>query len=184
MLRPVFWDLGHRVFRSTPSTFPVKFMGGDALFSLFWDKKLGTVHDPVVDKPPMDVSTLTSLQPIRGRLNVIHASSFIPLFCSWGHSRSSSEVFSVEDAASCLQSLLSPAPGSLIFGSHVARLKEDQASLSQRYPRAYRYNPESWRALWEGVFGTDKIDLQVEIENEATLGGEGLFMMTWSVKRL
>ncbi|KAI0034152.1 hypothetical protein K488DRAFT_46101 [Vararia minispora EC-137] len=156
-LQKDFWNLGHELFRTTPETFPVPFVGGDA----FNPEHLAVVppftpaNQPTT--PPPDLKSLTSLNPLRGHVSAIHASSFFHLF------REDSQLH----LARALAGLLSPEPGSMIFGSH--------ASLPEKGLRVIRkdgddkrsmfcHSPESWTELWDGV-----IFEKGEVKVEATL---------------
>ena len=172
--------MGHKVFRSTPESFPVKFIPGDAFDDAF------LAPGPIVtkalnDEPPVDVAALTSLTPLRGRLSAIHASSFFHLF-------SESQQ---RELAHRLASLLSPEPGSLIFGVHVARpekgLRVEFVRGNAAGARMFCHCPESWTALWEGVFGRGKVEVRTllpEVPRPDAPPGVKTYMMVWSVKRL
>ncbi|EKM60738.1 uncharacterized protein PHACADRAFT_84487, partial [Phanerochaete carnosa HHB-10118-sp] len=116
-LHPEFWGIGHKVFKSTPESFPVKFIASDAFDDTFLTYSgiiatLKSLDTPAAgSEQPVDLSALTSLTPLRGRVSVIYASSFFHLFDGERQS----------ELASRLASLLVPAPGSFIFGSHIGR---------------------------------------------------------------
>jgi hypothetical protein len=186
---PGFWDGGHKIFRSTPETFPVKFLAGDVFDPTFFAPgPVITAENSVSGElPAVDLTTLTSLTPLRGTLSVIHADHFIHLF---------SEARQRE-LAYALASLLSPALGSFLFGKHAAR--EDSAGsgiiefevLGENAQRItmFCHCPASWRALWEEVFGVGKVDVQAyteKVERKDFKKGLGdiYLNMVWSVKRL
>jgi len=88
-----------------------------------------------------------------------------------------------------LASLLSPEPGSIIFGRHRGAPVKETASDLLGYPMM-SHSPESWRELWDGqVFqkGTVRVDAELE---EVKLGrdlmpdGGSLYHLIWSVTRL
>ncbi|KAG9316774.1 hypothetical protein JVU11DRAFT_2837 [Chiua virens] len=105
-LRRELWDLGHELFRSTPESFSATFVSGDALDPAFLSPSASRVELPV----DVDVSTITTLNDLRGKVSAIWAASFFHLF-SEKHQR---------QLAHALGSLLSPEKGSVIFGAHIA----------------------------------------------------------------
>lgn len=163
-----FWDLGHQLFKSTPDSFPVPFVPGDV-----FDAKLIEPVEPLYDPPsgpPPALSSLTSLTPLRGHVAAIHASAFFHLF----------DEPQQLAAAKALASLLSPLPGSLIFGSHVGLPQKGYHS------KMFCHDPESWRQLWDGtVFKAGSVQVQVELRDYHDLAA-ALFghILYWSVKRL
>ena len=69
--RPKFWGIGHRLRKSTPEAFPVKFLTGD-------------VPDPAHPHVPpgaeaVSVRSLTSLAPLRVQLSAILAYAVSPI---------------------------------------------------------------------------------------------------------
>ncbi|KAG1745247.1 hypothetical protein EDB19DRAFT_1849291 [Suillus lakei] len=163
-VRQELWDLGHVLFRSTPTSFPSQFIAGDCLDPTFLSSESG----PTPRSPP-DLSSLTSLNGLHGELTAIHASSIFHLF-------------SAEQQASLVRavaSLLSPAPGSIIFGSHVGLPKQGtiREEVLGMTVEMYCYDPESWNKLWEdaGPFKTEAILKEVIGPN-----GEIGWMMVWS----
>lgn len=160
-IRQEFWDLGHVLFRSTPRSFPSPFVAGDCLDPTF----LSSEPETTSQLPP-DLSSLTSLNDLHGKLTAIHASSIFHLF-------------SAEQQASLVRAvaaLLSPVPGSIVFGSHVGLPK--QGTIREEVTvEMYCYDPESWNKLWEdaGPFKTEAILKEVIAPN-----GEIGWMMVWS----
>jgi len=137
-----FADLGHRVFRTTPETYPIAFVPGD----VFDPKHLEVVppvayaHASASDHPSVSAPTLhglTSLNPLHGRVFAIHASSFFHLF---------SEEKQLH-VARALAGLLSPEPGSVIFGMQVG-LPEKGFDPSVMM---WCHSPESWTQLWDDI---------------------------------
>jgi len=167
-----FWDLGHELFRSTPQTFPVNFLEGDVFKTDFLAD-----NQPVYEvngATPLDLSTLTSLTPLHGRLSAITA---IALF----------HVFDEEQQiqlAHRLGALLSPEPGSMILGWQVgSSVKKMETRL---WAHMFCQSPDAWRDVWDGqVFkkGTVKVDIVLRHVPEAPADMEldGIF---WSVTRL
>ncbi|KAG2128703.1 hypothetical protein DEU56DRAFT_915375 [Suillus clintonianus] len=163
-IRQELWDLGHVLFRSTPASFPSHFISGNCLDPTFLSSEPG----PSSQSLP-DLSSLTSLNDLRGKLTAIHAASIFHLF-------------SQEEQASLVRavaSLLSPAPGSIAFGSHVGYPKQGTIRWKGPGMKAdkYCYDPESWNKLWEdaGPFKTETILKEVTGPN----GGIG-WTMVWS----
>lgn len=135
-----------------------------------------------METPPttVDLSSLTSLTPLHGKISAIHASSFFHLF---GEEQQS-------EIAYLLGSLLSPAPGSIIFGTHAGSaeksLQEHKLSSDQRV-KIFSHSPESWNALWDEVFVHGKVETRAYLRErtDLALGGcEISNFLVWSVKRL
>lgn len=176
-----FWDIGHKVFRSTPESFPVKFIPGDVFDPSFLAS--GSIVESSLNEGWLDVSTLTSLNPLRGNLTGIHASSFFHLF----------DQDSQIELAHKLGSLLSPEPGSVIFGAHSGvldgELPCEQIWLNAKF-LMYCQSPESWTRMWEKVFVGRKIEVKAVLKEMIradtqyiTDSGYRLYTMYWSVKR-
>ncbi|KAJ4465686.1 hypothetical protein C8J55DRAFT_538565 [Lentinula edodes] len=178
-----FWDLGHEMFKSTPKSFPVPFVQGDIFDTNFLEStKPFTVESPPT-KPVPALNTLTSLNPLRGHLSACFCGAFFHLFG--------------EDAqkqiAEALAGLLSPEPGSMIFGVHGSRAVKGfwHPTGSERY--MFCHSPESWKDLWEGLFGKGNVEVKAQLRKE--IGGDDLFgtypgnkdpyhVMEWSVSRI
>lgn len=134
---------------------------------------------------PVDVPALTSFTPLRGRLSAIYASSFFHLFSEEQQAQ----------LARRLASLLSPEPGSLIFGSHAGRPEKGLRTEAIR-PDGKRLGagmfchcPESWINLWEETFGPGKVEVNAQLQQveRAALKNAPeakFYFLTWSVKRL
>ena len=180
-----FWDIGHKVFKSTPETFPVKFLPGDVFDQSFFTSG-SIVTEGLGNDPPLNVAALSSLTPLRGKLSSIHASSFFHLF----------NEDQQTELAHKLGSLLSPEPGSMIFGSQGSRpqrglFTETMNPKTKEQITMFCHSAESWVELWEGVFGKSKVHVDatlVEIEHPASKhisdAGRKLYFLVWSVKRL
>ncbi|KAJ7020884.1 hypothetical protein C8F04DRAFT_1142489 [Mycena alexandri] len=174
-----FWDTGHELFRSTPKTFPVVFLPGDALDPEFLEPSAplaAPMRVPDGGSPP-PLTSLTCLTPLRGRVSVIHISAVLHLF---------SEDHQLH-AVRSLAGLLSPLPGSIILGWHLGRRVKGfgllgHASLDGRH--VFCHSPDSWRALWEGVFPQGTIKVEVELAEIASDDGEDWGRMTWSVVKI
>ncbi|KAH7884932.1 hypothetical protein F5I97DRAFT_1811072 [Phlebopus sp. FC_14] len=172
---PGLWDLGHELFRSTPATFPARFVGGDAL-----DPRVLAVAPIMYDEadvpPPPDLTTLTCLNTLRGSVSVIHASSFFHLF------NGEKQLH----LARALAGLLSPRPGSVIFGLHAGAHETGwiDEPLHGARVNMFCHNAESWDAMWDGgVFeeGTVRTE-SVLVPYPA--GDDCFWVLEWSVTRL
>ncbi|KAF5373309.1 hypothetical protein D9615_007402 [Tricholomella constricta] len=175
-LRQGFWDLGHELFKSTPDTFPALFIAGDA-----FDSQFIAPREPFIETPHAQPSLgpLTSLTPLQGHVSVIHASAFFHLFL---------EEDQLE-LARRVASLLSPLPGSFIFGAHVGRPEKGilGGDGPDQIQATFCHSPESWRGLWDGqVFknGTVTVDVELVRRERPDLAGPPIFMLIWSVTRV
>ncbi|PIL22771.1 hypothetical protein GSI_15465 [Ganoderma sinense ZZ0214-1] len=160
-LHPEFWELGHKLFKSTPETFPVPFIPGDAFDPAFLRPTAPfTVSNPPRHPRP-DLATLTSLNPLRGHVSAIHASSFFHLFDEERQAQ----------LARSLACLLSPEPGSMLLGAHrglvEAGVRKEVRRGNASTIQLFGHSPESWKELWDGqVFekGTVKVDALLSSE--------------------
>ncbi|KAI0066450.1 hypothetical protein BV25DRAFT_1380752 [Artomyces pyxidatus] len=183
-LHKEFWDIGHKLFRDTPGTFPVSFIAGDA----FSASHLDVVQPFTLAAPPSTpvpaLSTLTSLNPLRGHVSAVHASSFFHLFSEDGQAH----------LARAMAGLLTPQPGSIIFGQHVGMPEKGTTAPQMTWKGMFCHSPESWRALWDGeIFeqGSVRVETElVKLENEdmrkalQVSPGSAFYLLTWSVTRL
>ena len=64
-----FWDLGHKLFKTTPETYPAKFLAGD----VFDEAHLSSTV-PIQSGPPPPVASVDSLTKLRGHISAIYAS--------------------------------------------------------------------------------------------------------------
>jgi len=180
-LQSAFWDAGHKLFKSTPETFPVPFIAGDA----FDPAHLDIVPPFTITTPPTTLvptlSTLTSLNPLRGHISAIHASSFFHLFQEEGQLH----------LARALAGLLSPEPNSMIFGLHGGGLVKGPRSEPINGRSMFCHSPDSWTELWGGVVfekGTVKVETQLtEVTREEYAGFAPeikVHVLSWCVTRL
>ncbi|KZT13253.1 uncharacterized protein LAESUDRAFT_719587 [Laetiporus sulphureus 93-53] len=182
-LQPEFWELGRRLFRDTPEAFPVPFVPGDAFNTSFLKPVPPFCSPPETPVPPL--SSLTTLTPLLGHVSAIHASSFFHLF---------DEAQQLQLARS-VAGLLSPAPGSMIFGEHVSRpekgYRTEQLRPNAQGPYMFCHSPDSWKEIWDGqVFEKGTVEVKAvlkernrynDLNNEP---GEKSWKMAWSVTRL
>ncbi|KAJ3872560.1 hypothetical protein F5051DRAFT_151056 [Lentinula edodes] len=158
-LRPDFWNFGHELFNTDPKTFPVTFVPGDVLSSSFISTQpplLLPPHESPPNIPSVPLQSLLlhpnptdpnsplnahSLNPLRGHLSAIHTSAFFHLF------KKDEQLL----IAKKLASLLSPVPGSIIFGSHRGAATPQEGERNSTGPGTllYRHSPESWKEMWE-----------------------------------
>lgn len=182
-LKKEFWDIGHQLFNSSFEAFPVPFIAGDA----FDPNHLAIVPPFTQSNPPSssapDLKTLTSLNPLHGHVSAIHASSFFHLF------REAQQ----QHLAQALAGLLSPQPGSIIFGQHGALPVKGFRSPDGivKDGDMFCHSPESWTELWDGgVFAKDIVKVEtklVQIERPEFDTGpvpRKHYMLTWSVTRI
>ncbi|KAH7928246.1 hypothetical protein BV22DRAFT_1005227 [Leucogyrophana mollusca] len=175
-LVPELWNLGHDLFKDTPESFPVRFIAGDA-----FDPSMLSIADPLDIQtaratPVPELSTLTSLNPVRGHVSVIHAASLFHLF----------DEEKQRDLACALAGLLSPEPGSVIFGSHrgAPRTEVLADAANATMFNMFCHSPDSWKSLWDGdVFAKGVVRVDAEVR-EFTVKDSKAWMLVWSVTRL
>lgn len=170
---PEFFHMGHALFNTTPATYPINFVPGDA-----FDPNMLQIVPPF-NKPPStakpDLTTLTSLNPLAGRCAVIYASNFIHLF---------SEENQLH-MAKALAGLLSCEPGSMICGEHAANWEKGVYHTIHEGKRIemFQHSPESWNAIWDEVFekGEVKVNSKLDLVEKT---GLTYYRLQWSVVRL
>ncbi|KAF9466489.1 hypothetical protein BDZ94DRAFT_170819 [Collybia nuda] len=175
-----FWDLGHELFRTTPTTFPVPFVPGDAFDPAHIAPREPFYQRPEIPHRPLD--ELTSLTPLQGHISAIHASAFFHLF----------DESKQLELARILATLLSPLPGSLIFGLHGGKPQKGFRTEVKNNAGSYMFchSPESWRELWDGpVFrkGSVRVDAglhKVERPDLPAHENAEFFLLWWSVTRM
>lgn len=175
-----YWTLGHKLYRSTPETFPATFLTGDA-----FDPAHLTIAPPIYaagSDPVPDLPTLTSLNPLRGHVAAIHASSFFHLF---------NEEQQLH-LARAMAGLLSPLPGSMIIGTHGGALQKGSEThdvgggngSAAGNLTMFCHSPESWTELWDGgVFEKGKVTVDARIV-PLQIGERTRHVLQWSVTRL
>jgi len=154
-LHQEFWDLGHVLFKDTEETFSASFVPGDIFNPDHISPSSYSTLSTQPSTPTPALRTLTSLNPLKGRVSAIHCSAFFHLF-SEPLQRTIAERFA---------SLLSPEPGSMIFGAHVG-LPEKGVRPSWRGSDMFCHSPESWKEMWVGEAGVFK---EGEVKVEAVL---------------
>ncbi|KAH9835745.1 uncharacterized protein C8Q71DRAFT_94020 [Rhodofomes roseus] len=196
-LHTEYWDLGHKLFKTTTKEFPAHFLGGDALDPQFL--RVAPPLDSPLEAPVPALSSLTTLTPLHGHISVIHTSSFFHLF---------NEEQQLELARK-LAGLLSPVPGSMIFGLHAGRAEKGlrtEAPEMRNGQFMFCHNDESWKELWDGVvFKKGTVEVKASLQNakdvfelEKWTSAAGIFdrvrqqgatpgprlILVWSVTRL
>ena len=178
------WNTGHELYRSTPETFPVPFVQGDILDSAYL---AATPILPTSSTPPPNplpiLSEVKTLNELHGTISAMFASAFFHLF----------EFDNQEQVARKLAGLLSPLPGSIIFGSHTTTGVKERLELGET--RSDCHSQESWKELWEGIFGEAGVKVEVKTRLRKHLGGRTLFgtypegakerfYLDWSITRV
>ncbi|KAG8793796.1 hypothetical protein FRC12_001568 [Ceratobasidium sp. 428] len=150
-LRRDFWDLGFKLFKDDPVTFPVPFLQGDIFDTKFLDP------DATKSSNQPDFSGLNSLTDLLGHTAIIHASAFFHLF---------SEEDQRKIAERCV-ALLDHVPGATIFGSHVGGPEPgiyDNSGGANR--KMFCHSPQSWEKLWKELFGETPINVVATLEDK------------------
>ncbi|KAH9891085.1 hypothetical protein C8Q73DRAFT_109544 [Cubamyces lactineus] len=174
-----YWELGHKLFRSTNETFPATFVSGNV-----FDPAHLEVHPPLETcnlEPgsPPDISTLSSLNPLRGHVIAIHASSFFHLF----------DEEKQEHIARAFAGLLSPLPGSMILGTQ-GGVRDTNPTVETHGERGgiftmYCHTVESWTKMWEKVFPKGTVRIEAKIGSDRVGLGETKYeFLQWCVTRL
>ncbi|KAG6824069.1 hypothetical protein H0H92_008087 [Tricholoma furcatifolium] len=157
-------------------TFPVTFVEGDEvlILDLSQPRKLFyALEEPTSFNQPL--KSLKSLTPLQGRLSAIHASSFFHLF----------DEAEQQQLACQMATLLSPAPGSIIFGMHKARPEKgfNTEVISSSGKPMFCHSPETWKNLWDGevfVKGSVRVEAglhRAERSDMAVSPGEKFYAM-------
>ncbi|KAI1787643.1 hypothetical protein LXA43DRAFT_702318 [Ganoderma leucocontextum] len=134
---------GHALFRDTPTTFSVPFIQGDVFDPNFLAIAEHLPMYTVPTEPVPSLTGLTSLNPLRGHVSAVYMGKFLHVFDEAGQAH----------IAKALAGLLSPEPGSILFGV--------QGALEERGPftpagsdwTMFCHSPESLGNLFEDVFG-------------------------------
>lgn len=169
-----FLELGHELFRTTPTSYPGCLLPGDVFDPEFLS--IAARQNDVSSAPAIDLSSLKSLNPLHGRISAISATRLFHLF--------------TEDKqlhlARALAGLLSAQPGSVICGSQIGSLEKGMvsANISGSVHQLYAHSPKTWSSLWDGeVFEKGSVKVETELL-EVMIHEVQFFMMRWSVVRL
>lgn len=175
-----FWDISHKLFNTTPDTYPVPFISGDIFDPAFLEATPPVYAPPSTPKPPRlsDVKTLTEL---RGLVSAISVCAVFHVF-----SKAQEQL----QLARAIASLLSPEPGSIIVGLQ-SGLREAGMRKGDTFDM-FCHSPESWTELWDGqVFkkGTVKVDahlverLRREVR-DGVVANYNVTRLEWAITRL
>lgn len=159
--------MGHKLFRTTPESFPVPFVQGSVFDPQHIAPRPPYYAPPSTPRP--DLTSLTSLTPLQGHVSAIHVSAFFHLF----------EKEEQIAAAHALASLLSPEPGSMIFGTHSTLEVSGLSQLWSSKRTIYCFNPEDWKVFWEEeVFekGSVKVEAALADMSKEKWRGRGVFV--------
>jgi len=179
-LRAGFWEMGHKLFKTTPETFPVPFVAGDIFDTEFISDSPIVYGQPPTEAPVL--SELKSLNPVKGHVSAINACNFFHLF------NEERQLLT----ARRLASLLSPEPGSMILGEHSGFLEKGVRRV-EKLPLGvddsggiFSHSAESWKELWENtVFEKGKVRVDVVLEEEHFDDRKGGWSwLKWSVTRI
>ncbi|GJJ09836.1 hypothetical protein Clacol_004060 [Clathrus columnatus] len=156
-----YWTVGHKLFKTTPETFPVPFLQGDIFDPNFLQPGVPALDtsSQVIDSPSL--TDLTSLTPLQHSISAIYTSCLIHLF-------GEDEQFKL---AHLFASLLSPLLGSIIFGFHFGTSGAEEDKLKSTRLTAegisvFAHSPASWKELWtdkNGPFRPEQVSVQVEV---------------------
>ncbi|KAI0087630.1 hypothetical protein BDY19DRAFT_954640 [Irpex rosettiformis] len=170
-LRQELWDLGHKLFRSTQETYPARFISGDVFDSSFLAVEPPMPTSSASDLPPVpDLSSINSLNALRGRVSAIYIGAFFHLFSE------EKQHF----IAKLLAGLLSPEPGSIIAGVQGGAAQKGfwKPTAGTTGFKMFCHSPESWSELWHDVFtegkgGDGGIEVHGRLRKE--IGGDDYF---------
>ncbi|KAI9438322.1 hypothetical protein H4582DRAFT_255501 [Lactarius indigo] len=171
-----FWDLGHKLFRSSAASFPAVFVQADLL------NPAHVTPGPPAENIP-DLTNLSSLNQLRGQVMAIHAAAVFHLF-------SDEQQLAL---AVTLGSLLANVSGASIFGwsTGLAEVGFLEFEGNVSHPRQFCHSPSSWVALWDGVVfpkGSVKVEARlVEFDYDVgvrTRDGLTLKRLEWAVRRM
>ena len=161
---------------TTPETYPAAFVAGDV-----FDPHIIAPREPFYEKPSTprpDLRSLTSLTPLQGFVTAMRASSFFHLF---------DEEKQLE-AGRQLASLLSPEPGSIIFGTHIGLPVEGTKvhHLLGSERTMFSHSPESWRDFWDGqIFAKGTVRVEAELKEMRILSPDTIsYFLMWCVTRV
>ena len=188
-----FWTLGHKLFGTTPETYPVAFLAGDILDGAFLapaDTSYAATPTALATASASNLSDMTCLSALHARVSVITICNVFHLFDT---------AAAQLRLARALAGLLSPSPGSMIVGTQAAR--PEHGARRERRPGAtdtdtdtgtitvFYHSPRSWEALWDGeVFRKGSVEVEARLiehrVRNGVLGEVTYWFMDWSVTRL
>ncbi|KAG2140080.1 hypothetical protein DEU56DRAFT_292200 [Suillus clintonianus] len=173
-IKEAFSELGRKLFKA--SSEPGCFIPGDVFDPAFLSISRPASSVPEGAMP--DIQTLQSLNDLRGRVGVIHASKLFHLF----------DEEKQLQLARALGGLLSCEPGSIICGTHAIALTSEKGIVRHTVLGVdityFCHSPESWDCLWDGVV-FEKGQVKVETRTSTIdMGGIPFRLLHWSVTRL
>lgn len=130
-------------------------------------------------QPRPDLKSITSLTPLQGRVSALCSVAFFHLF----------DESEQRQIAHKFASLVSPLPGSIIYGAHRGSPVKglmNRTAIGGQPSQRFCHSPDSWKELWDGqVFekGTVRVEAELFRINRGT-GTETAHWMQWSVTRL
>ncbi|KAG9317888.1 hypothetical protein JVU11DRAFT_2117 [Chiua virens] len=170
------FGLGHDLFRTTPTSYPISFVAGD-----IFNPEILRVFSPFDALPQTerpDLPTLTSLNPLAGHCAAIYAGNVFHLFSEENQ----------RHLASALAGLLSPLPGSVICGIQAGTQQEGglYMEIAGKAANMFCHSPESWAAMWDGeVFAKGKVRVDATLERVEKMGlGLAFWQLRWSIVTL
>lgn len=133
---------------------------------------------------PLSTSSLTTLSDLRGRASAIFTGALFHLFT----------YEQQQQLARQLAGLLSPLPGSMLFGVQGGRPVKGPWGPGVDF-KMHSHSPESWREMWEEIFAEVGCKVEVEGRLRREVGGEtffgmwpenveGYYVLEWSVTRI
>ncbi|KAJ3752951.1 hypothetical protein EV360DRAFT_97225 [Lentinula raphanica] len=141
---------------------------------------------PVVPftKETLPTTSIPSLSALHGYVSAVFTGAFFHLF-----NEEQQELI-----VRMLAGLLSPEPGSLVLGVQggISSSKGISGTTGHNY-QMFCYSSQSWKELWEGIFGKGNIEVEAQVRKE--VGGDSFFDMypgnkdpyyvtEWSVTRV
>ncbi|KAF9496846.1 hypothetical protein BDN71DRAFT_1388875, partial [Pleurotus eryngii] len=146
-------DLCQSMYPLLSKTPPLYFIAGD-----LFDSAHLAPREPFYQPPStavLDIQSLTSLTPLRGHISAIHVSAFFSLF---GKDQQ-------QQACKAITSLLSPEPGSTIFGSHIALPNKGfrQRPNTNSDTQMFCHDSNSWKELWGQIFEKGSVDAEAQV---------------------
>ncbi|PPQ84240.1 hypothetical protein CVT24_004344 [Panaeolus cyanescens] len=156
-LRSGFWHCGHELFKTTPDTYRVPFIEGDAYDDSFLSPVPLRAPNSEVPIPDVALDKIKTLNELHHKVSAIHASAFFHLFPEERQL----------DLARRLVSLLLPKKGSIIFGEHVSLpekgFRAQMTEMKAHDWRMFCHDPESWENMWVNeVFAGSGIEIKVD----------------------
>ncbi|GJJ08182.1 hypothetical protein Clacol_002390 [Clathrus columnatus] len=193
-LKRDLWELGTELFRAAEKERPISFIEGDIFDDDFLDPSPKVQNIPkLFDVLPL--KNLKSLTMLRGQASAIHTSMLFHLFPESDQLR----------MAKKLATLLSPVPGSIIFGNHIGLEESGIHTRNASGIRMFCHSPQTWCEMWDGdVFPKGVVEVEAKLVSageaqpsqslkENTNGFYGndsddrwknIMWLVWSVKRI